>query len=97
MIEQRYVIIDTRKGGDMFTDILAAGTTEEEAIRKLEASWAYLTDAEKAESTMELALLAVEAESSELITSDDDGYQEAADKGWDTLLAYTPVRTIEKA
>ena len=97
MTEQRYVIIDTRKGGDIFTDILAAGTTEKEAIRKLEDSWAYLTDAEKAESAMELALLAVDAESDELVSSDDDGYQEAADKGWDTLSAYTPVRTMVEA
>ena len=97
MIEQRYVIIDTRRGGDMFSDILAGGTTKEEAIRKLEDSWAYLTEAEKAESTMELALLAVDAEIDELVSSDDDGYQEAADKGWDTLSAYTPVRTMVEA
>ena len=49
-MERRYVIIDTRESGDMFTDIMPAGTTEEEARKKLEDSWAYLTDSEKKKS-----------------------------------------------
>ena len=38
MIKQRYVIVDTRKSGDIFTDILPADTTEAIAREKLENS-----------------------------------------------------------
>lgn len=94
MIEQRYVIIDSRKHGDIFTDIMAAGTTEDMALRKLSDSWSYLTMNEKARSTMELALLAV-ADGDRIVEWDDEEYQDALDKGWDTFSGYTPIKTME--
>lgn len=92
-MERRYVIIDSRKGGDIFTDIMAAETTEEAAISKLDSSWAYLTDREKQKSTMELAYMAVDGD--EIIDWDSEGYNEAVKLGWDTFSGYTPIATRE--
>lgn len=96
MIERRYVIIDTRRGGDIFTDILAKGTTKKEALGKLQLAYLHLTPAEQNRSTMELARLAV-ADGDRIIGWDDEEYQEALGKGWDTFAAYTPLDTMEVA
>ena len=96
MIERRYVIIDTRKGGDVFTDILAKGITKKEALGKLQLAYLHLTPAEQNRSTMELARLAV-ADGDRIVGWDDEEYQEALDKGWDTFAAYTPLDTMEVA
>lgn len=92
-MERRYVIIDSRKGGDIFTDIMAAETTEEAAISKLDRSWAYLTDREKQKSTMELAYMAVDGD--DLIVWHSEGYDEAVKLGWDTFSGYNPIATRE--
>lgn len=96
-MEQRYVIIDTRDKGDMFEDILPEGTTMEEAKKALAIAWEHLTEREKAASTMELALLAVDEEGRTIAGDDDAEYAEAMTKGWDTLGSYTPVQTAGEA
>ena len=96
MIERRYVIIDTRRDGDIFTDILAKGITKKEALGKLQLAYLHLTPAEQNRSTMELARLAV-ADGDRIVGWDDEEYQEALGKGWDTFAAYTPLDTMEVA
>ena len=88
-MERRFAIIDSRKGGDVFEDILPPETTEEEARKKLDDSWAYLTDSEKQRSTMDLVYIAVEDD--KIVASDDSCYQEAVIKGWDTYAGYSPL------
>lgn len=92
-MERRYVIIDRRKSGDEFIDILDSDITEADAIAKTEDSWAYLTPEEKKQSDMCLAYLAVDER--QLVSWDSDGYQEALDRGWDTTAGYTPIITME--
>lgn len=86
---RRYAIIDTREH-DIYTDILPEGATEEEARARLEYAWAHLAEQEKERSTMELALLAVD-DGGDIVSWDSDWYQEALERGWDTLSGYTPI------
>ena len=72
-MDRRYVIIDRRKSGDEFIDILDSDITEADAIAKTEDSWAYLTPEEKKQSDMCLAYLAVD--DGQLVSWDSDGYQ----------------------
>lgn len=93
MLEQRYVIVDVRCGsGDIFMDILDAGTTEKDARAKLDSSWEYLTREEQKDSVMSLALIAV-ADGDRIITTEDDEAKEAAANGWQTISGYTPIET----
>lgn len=87
MAELRYVIIDERACGNEFIDVLESGTTEEEARMMLERSWGYLTDREKRNARMSLALMACE----DGILLDAEECPEASDNGWDTLSAWTPI------
>ena len=90
MLEQRYVIVDVRcESGDIFMDILDAGTTEKDARAKLESSYSYLTKEEQKDSMMTLALIAV-ADGDRIITTEDGEAEEAAANGWQTISGYTP-------
>ena len=91
--ELRYVIIDFRKSGDINTDILERGISKDEAVKKLDASWSYLTGKEKKGSVMSLALMAVQGD--EVIADGSEGYDEAIARGWDTLAGYSPIETRE--
>lgn len=88
-MKQQYVIIDTRKSGDVFTDILSENTARNDAINAFEFAWDCLTPEERRESNMTLAYIAVEGD--RIITSDDDEYQEALDNGWETYAGYDPI------
>lgn len=97
MLEQRYVIVDVRcKSGDIFTDILDAGTAEKDARAKLESSYSYLTKEEQKDSMMTLALIAV-ADGDRIITTEDGEAEEAAANGWQTISGYTPIAEMGAA
>ena len=91
MAELRYVILDDRKDGNGDVIILPEGTAEDEARKKLDSLWRYLTPKEQKGAVMSLVLMAVEDDESDVISWDSDSYAEALERGWDTLSAYTPI------
>ena len=97
MLERRYVIIEQRKHGDEFEDVLKAGTTEKEARAAFVSSWNYLTKKEKEKTIMELVYMAtydgVTLSDDEIEEERAEAYKEAVAKGWDTLAAYNPIMT----
>lgn len=64
-MEKRFVIFEIktgRHGGDIFTDILAPETTEEQAVEKAKADWAHLASLDKRDTIIHVALVEVDEE-----------------------------------
>ena len=95
MLERRYVLIDSRKRGDTFIDVLKAGITKEDALAEFEAEWVHHTREEQRKMTLQLAYLATYDGSIVDDLEDDEERKEAYNKAiaekWDTITGYWPI------
>ena len=82
-MQKRYVVIESKTHGDQFEEVLPQETTEEEAIDKAYITWRELAPSDQQKTTVELAELAYDEETGELVLESKD-----CPDGWDCLSSY---------